>query len=124
MEYRKVWGKLPGEPLTAEEFAKRQKVFRAWVRSCLAHGNRLYEGVDFVRKHHREERQRQRAEWLERLDAGSQAAGRKTRAQPKRQAWHDWVEPLPPLVDEAPSVGRNQPCPCGSGRKFKKCCGA
>jgi uncharacterized protein len=21
------------------------------------------------------------------------------------------------------SVGRNQPCPCGSGRKFKKCCG-
>ena len=21
-------------------------------------------------------------------------------------------------------VGRNQPCPCGSGRKFKKCCGA
>ncbi len=22
-----------------------------------------------------------------------------------------------------PSVGRNQPCPCGSGKKFKKCCG-
>lgn len=22
------------------------------------------------------------------------------------------------------SVGRNNPCPCGSGRKFKKCCGA
>jgi uncharacterized protein len=22
------------------------------------------------------------------------------------------------------SVGRNDPCPCGSGRKFKKCCGA
>ena len=21
-------------------------------------------------------------------------------------------------------IGRNQPCPCGSGRKFKKCCGA
>ncbi len=21
-------------------------------------------------------------------------------------------------------VGRNDPCPCGSGRKFKKCCGA
>ncbi|HRD91345.1 MAG TPA: SEC-C metal-binding domain-containing protein, partial [Accumulibacter sp.] len=25
---------------------------------------------------------------------------------------------------EAPKVGRNDPCPCGSGRKFKKCCGA
>jgi SEC-C motif domain protein len=21
-------------------------------------------------------------------------------------------------------IGRNDPCPCGSGRKFKKCCGA
>jgi uncharacterized protein YecA (UPF0149 family) len=21
-------------------------------------------------------------------------------------------------------VGRNDPCPCGSGRKYKKCCGA
>ncbi|MCJ7501118.1 SEC-C domain-containing protein, partial [bacterium] len=20
-------------------------------------------------------------------------------------------------------VGRNEPCPCGSGKKFKKCCG-
>jgi len=21
-------------------------------------------------------------------------------------------------------IGRNDPCPCGSGKKFKKCCGA
>jgi hypothetical protein len=27
-------------------------------------------------------------------------------------------------VHTAPKVGRNDPCPCGSGRKFKKCCGA
>ncbi len=25
---------------------------------------------------------------------------------------------------ESPKVGRNDPCPCGSGRKYKKCCGA
>jgi hypothetical protein len=25
--------------------------------------------------------------------------------------------------DAAPQVGRNAPCPCGSGKKFKKCCG-
>src|SRR5205085_6354774 len=34
---------------------------------------------------------------------------------------------LPPLVAEPAfnpfrSVGRNDPCPCGSGKKFKKCC--
>ena len=22
----------------------------------------------------------------------------------------------------APKVGRNDPCPCGSGKKYKKCC--
>ncbi|MEO6967381.1 MAG: UPF0149 family protein [Rhodanobacteraceae bacterium] len=27
-------------------------------------------------------------------------------------------------VRSNPKVGRNDPCPCGSGRKFKKCCGA
>jgi len=25
---------------------------------------------------------------------------------------------------EAPKTGRNDPCPCGSGKKFKQCCGA
>lgn len=24
---------------------------------------------------------------------------------------------------ERPKTGRNEPCPCGSGRKYKKCCG-
>ncbi|MHB8418779.1 MAG: PBPRA1643 family SWIM/SEC-C metal-binding motif protein [Myxococcales bacterium] len=24
----------------------------------------------------------------------------------------------------APKVGRNDPCPCGSGKKFKRCCGS
>jgi len=24
---------------------------------------------------------------------------------------------------EGPKIGRNDPCPCGSGKKFKKCCG-
>jgi hypothetical protein len=33
-------------------------------------------------------------------------------------------EPVPaPIVNEQPKVGRNDPCPCGSGKKYKKCCG-
>ncbi len=28
-----------------------------------------------------------------------------------------------PVRREIPKVGRNEPCPCGSGRKFKDCCG-
>jgi len=28
-----------------------------------------------------------------------------------------------PQTREAPKVGRNDPCPCGSGKKYKRCCG-
>jgi hypothetical protein len=33
-------------------------------------------------------------------------------------------EPFPPPEPTARHVGRNEPCPCGSGKKFKKCCGS
>jgi uncharacterized protein len=65
--------------------------------------------------------------------------------QEEKQRWVDaivpsllsinahWAEVRPMVLDaayeyqkpirrEAPKVGRNDPCPCGSGRKFKKCC--
>ena len=29
-----------------------------------------------------------------------------------------------PHVHAEPVIGRNEPCPCGSGKKYKKCCGA
>ncbi len=28
------------------------------------------------------------------------------------------------VVRDQPKIGRNDPCPCGSGKKYKKCCGA
>jgi hypothetical protein len=38
----------------------------------------------------------------------------------------DGDDDAPPetYVRETPKVGRNEPCPCGSGKKFKKCHGA
>jgi len=32
------------------------------------------------------------------------------------------LNPQQPVTVEK-KVGRNEPCPCGSGTKFKKCCG-
>lgn len=29
-----------------------------------------------------------------------------------------------PVVRTTPKIGRNAPCPCGSGRKYKQCCGS
>ncbi len=41
---------------------------------------------------------------------------------------HSWLEhkygKVETVVREGEKVGRNDPCPCGSGKKFKKCCGA
>jgi SEC-C motif-containing protein len=31
--------------------------------------------------------------------------------------------PARPVVRQGTKAGRNDPCPCGSGKKFKKCCG-
>jgi preprotein translocase subunit SecA len=33
------------------------------------------------------------------------------------------AEALAPARRQLPKVGRNDPCPCGSGKKFKNCCG-
>jgi hypothetical protein len=31
--------------------------------------------------------------------------------------------PIPPKgAPKGPKVGRNDPCPCGKGKKFKRCC--
>lgn len=33
-----------------------------------------------------------------------------------------WSAEVQPIVNTMRHVGRNDPCPCGSGRKYKKCC--
>jgi uncharacterized protein YecA (UPF0149 family) len=51
--------------------------------------------------------------------------------QERKKQQTEVVDPdAPPLpdtpVEQAKSdrtAGRNDPCPCGSGKKFKKCCG-
>ena len=49
-----------------------------------------------------------------------------------REAWAKIVRTHPPTTDGLQKVtqprpvqaaGRNDPCPCGSGKKFKRCCG-
>ncbi len=48
----------------------------------------------------------------------------KTQAQNALQNGEDLVEEkAEPFKREFPKVGRNDPCPCGSGKKYKKCCG-
>jgi len=49
--------------------------------------------------------------------------------RPKKTIFHgeefyDDDDDEKPYIRESPKVGRNDPCPCGSGKKYKKCCGA
>jgi preprotein translocase subunit SecA len=45
-------------------------------------------------------------------------------AQPSRRPQPRSLPPQAPVRREGPKIGRNDPCPCGSGQKFKKCHGA
>ena len=58
---------------------------------------------------------------LERLLEGSAALDQALRPQSpdaSRAAARRLIKEVTPV----PRVGRNDPCPCGSGKKFKKCC--
>jgi len=50
--------------------------------------------------------------------AAGAAGGGPARLTPNRPG------PPPQVVRKSEKVGRNEPCPCGSGKKYKKCCGA
>ena len=62
--------------------------------------------------------------------AGAAAAGRRRRSQPAARpgcaaagATRRAAEPATPFVRDGRKVGRNEPCPCGSGKKYKQCHG-
>jgi preprotein translocase subunit SecA len=53
------------------------------------------------------------------------AAARRERAEEMFEEPLDYEDDYYPetIVRSEPKVGRNEPCPCGSGKKYKKCCG-
>jgi len=78
-------------------------------------------------------------EWLFKIQIGRAEQGAETPAPPtlpggRRSPWADARESRGESVEVASAarpavrdasgqkVGRNDPCPCGSGKKYKKCC--
>jgi uncharacterized protein len=51
------------------------------------------------------------------------ADGRMRRLASLLESGRDAADIMPLLAEEAARTGRNDPCPCGSGRKYKACCG-
>ncbi|WP_355662259.1 preprotein translocase subunit SecA [Halomonas salifodinae] len=79
---------------------------------------RRQEEVDELERQRREALEREKAAAASRHDAPSAVTGEEGAA----------AAPAPgadgrPVRREGPKVGRNDPCPCGSGKKYKQCCG-
>jgi len=100
------------------------ETIRGWADTIVANGmNPQYWGMaksftmqaraDGVDTEDQQAMQRYIAEYNLRLMEGSLSA------QPDLRD----LSPPMPIVEQSPKIGRNAPCPCGSGRKYKKCCG-
>lgn len=59
-----------------------------------------------------------KADWLYELPAWEELL-----SQERRKELY-WEQKKSGTVVKEKKIGRNDPCPCGSGKKYKKCCGA
>ena len=56
-------------------------------------------------------------------DLPKQESKRSIRPQPPKEPSAPSTEAPRPFKRERRKIGRNEPCPCGSGKKYKRCCG-
>ncbi len=98
-----------------DQYIDSQDVARAYSRSYDAPSwRRRDDPWSFYDEQHILSRQRRRME-REARDA--------RRLENSQANWEEPdFEPVETYVRETPKIGRNDPCPCGSGKKYKKCC--
>ncbi len=114
--------KNPKQEYKRESF----ELFQGLLTNIKADVTRILSHVQVRRPEEVEAIERQRREALEREKAG--AASRHD-APDSGDGEAAQAAPVPPGADgrplrrEGPKVGRNDPCPCGSGKKYKQCCG-
>jgi preprotein translocase subunit SecA len=80
--------------------------------------------VDIVYRIEQVEEDALQSTWKETAAIHAEAASA-TQGEPMQGAEAGVTEPAraEPIRNFSQRVGRNEPCPCGSGRKFKNCCG-
>lgn len=101
------------------EAQRRQAQAEAAARQQMARGTAASNAFDVMRRRQvLEQRQRQASGEAESTEEAGEAAAA-TASAPERQPK---VSPSD-LGPEFRGAGRNDPCPCGSGKKFKKCHG-
>jgi uncharacterized protein YchJ len=69
-----------------------------------------------------EEREKSDEKFMEGLKKLSSLLSEKKTSEKKTNNSHWNRTQITTFQRETPKVGKNEPCPCGSGRKYKKCC--
>jgi preprotein translocase subunit SecA len=85
---------------------------------------RILSQIQIKREDEAEEIERRRREEAARQKLAFQHAQAQALPEASQGEAPEQAEaPKSPVVRAAPKVGRNDPCTCGSGKKYKQCCG-
>ncbi|MGJ7461060.1 preprotein translocase subunit SecA [Halomonas sp. MA07-2] len=113
--------KNPKQEYKRESF----ELFQSLLANIKADVTRILSHVQVRRPEEVDELERQRRDALARETA---TAASRHEDPDAAESVEDQAAPLPgsdgrPVRREGPKVGRNDACPCGSGKKYKQCCG-
>jgi hypothetical protein len=129
-EFSQVWNNLASSAADIEALQVFPELRRAYDEGLLEPGYMPPSTLDEVESG-------PRGKWIERYresyppisDVAEETSGWTCFSEPARessarQLADSAYEHANIQTRQSPKVGRNDPCPCGSGKKYKKCCGA
>ena len=100
------------------------ELFEALLERLKQEVVRILSHVQIKRQDEAEFIEQKRREEAERQQLAFQHAQASALPEAEQERGQQAEAPQQPMVRDAPKVGRNDPCPCGSGKKYKQCCGA
>ena len=100
------------------------ELFEALLERLKQEVVRILSHLQIKRQDEAELIEQKRREEAERQQLAFQHAQASALPEAEQESGKQAEVPQRPMVRDAPKVGRNDPCPCGSGKKYKQCCGA
>jgi preprotein translocase subunit SecA len=100
------------------------ELFEALLERLKQEVVRILSHLQIKRQDEAELIEQKRREEAERQQLAFQHAQASALPEAEQESAQRAEAPQQPMVRDTPKVGRNDPCPCGSGKKYKQCCGA
>ncbi|MED5356642.1 MAG: preprotein translocase subunit SecA [Pseudomonadota bacterium] len=100
------------------------ELFEALLERLKQEVVRILSHLQIKRQDEAELIEEKRREEAERQQLAFQHAQASALPEAEQESGQQAEVPQRPMVRDAPKVGRNDPCPCGSGKKYKQCHGA